>query len=157
MTYAIVQNIILIKLAHAVIWFGVADRNHPDHAKALQRLQDAEDDELAQLPRQKRGSAQRIALRNADAILSPYIQQNTEAAKFGLALVYVIQELTNQGLFEPNAAFADVLENGLMHEDGSIVERHVIDPVSASALKLGRRLMAALHSLGYFEQARAAA
>jgi hypothetical protein len=156
MTFSTVQNIILIKLVHAVIWFGVVDRESPEHSEAFRKLKQAEEAELDSLPKEKRDSAYRIALRNADAILSPYVQQSTEASKFGLALVYVIQELTNQGLFEPNEAFADVLENGLMHEQGSIVEQHQVALVSASAVKLGRRLMKSMQSLGYFREVRAA-
>lgn len=157
MTHATVERLVLIKLAHAVIWFGVKDRNEANHVKALARLATAEHMELEHLPRPKQESAQRHAQRNADALLAPYIAQRVDCAKFGLALIYVIQELANLGLFEANEAFSDVLENGLMNEEGTIVERHNVEPVSASAVKMGRKIITALNSLGYFNQTSIAA
>ena len=156
MTFSTVERIVLIRLARAVIWHGVADRNHPDHAKALARLQTAEDIELEHMPQPKRESALRHAVRNSEAILAPYVAQQVDCAKFGLALVYVMQELANRNLHEPNEAFADVLENGLMHEGGTIVERHSVEPIAHSAVKMGNRILAALNSLGYFQERAAA-
>ena len=150
MTHATVARIILIKLARAVVWHGVADRTDPDHAAVLRKLDLAIDEELAALPRAKRESALRHATRNTEIIMAPHIAGNTHCAAFGLALVYVLQELTNQGLYEPAGAFADALENGLMSEDGTIAERHNIDLASAASVKLGRKIIAALNSLGYF-------
>lgn len=156
MSYETAGRLILIKLARAVIWDGVKDRNHPDHVKALRSLQTAVDMEVEHLPRPKAETAQRYALRNAEAILAPYIARNIEAARFGLALVYVIQELANQGLHEPNSAFQEVLEDGLMHEEGTIVEWHKDDEASASSVTMGLEIMTSLNTLGYFTQEKAA-
>lgn len=149
-TAPVVGRIVLIRLAHAVIYHGVKDRNAPDHVAAFQRLQEAEESELLVLPREKRESAARHARKAADAILGPFRDQNVHAAAFGLALVYVLQELANEGLYEPNEAFAEVLERGLMDEDGTLVERHNSDLASAAAVKMGRKLLSALQGRGYF-------
>lgn len=157
MTYATVERLILVKLARAVVWHGVADRTDPDHAAVLRKLELAIDEELANLPRAKRESALRHAERNTEIIMAPHIAQRVHCAAVGLALVYVIQELTNQGLYEPAGAFADALENGLMSEDGTISERHNIELASAASVKLGRKIITALNSLGYFAAAEMAA
>lgn len=151
-THNTVANIVLIRLAHAVIYHGVKDRDTAEHAMAFHKLQAAEDAELLALPRQKRESAARHARKAAEAILEPFREQNVHAAAFGLALVYVLQELVNEGIYEPNEHFAAVLEQGLMHEDGTLVERHNSDLASASAVKMGRKLLNALRSLGYFQE-----
>ncbi len=151
-TISTVERIVLIRLAHAVIYHGVKDRETAEHATAFRKLQAAEDAELTTLPRQKRESAARHARKAADAILEPFRERNVHAAAFGLALVYVLQELANLDQHHPNEHFAAVLEQGLMHEDGTLVERHNSDLASASAVKMGRKLLSALQSLGYFQE-----
>ena len=155
-TVPIVGRLILIPLAHAVIYYGVKDRTTAEHAMAFRKLQEAEDGELLALPRQKRESALRHAGKGADEILQPFRAQNVHAAAFGLALIYVLQELANLGLHEPHEAFAAVLEQGLMHEEGTIVERHNSDLASASAVKMGRKLLTAIQAKGYFLEREAA-
>lgn len=152
MTHETVARIILIKLAHAVIYHGVKDREASEHFMALHKLQMAEDEEALSLPREKRESALRHAAKGKEAILQPYRDQNVHAASFGLALIYVLQELDNQGQHEPNAHFAKVIEEGLLHPEGSLVERHQSDKASASAIKMGRKLLTSLQSLGYFNE-----
>lgn len=155
-TLPVVERLILPKLAYAVVYHGVADRHHPEHSVVLRQLEAAIDDELDGLSTAKRDSARRHADRAAAALLQPFIDANEKAAKFGLAVFYATQALIEDGLYElRDGAFSDAMD-AILHPEGTVTEIANVDRLDASAAKQGRRLITALHSLGYFnEQGRA--
>ena len=149
-SHDVAERIIPIKLAWATVYHG-ADLNDPEIQQVLALIAQAEAAELAALPREKRESASRYAMRNAEAILQPFIAQGMACAKFGLITFHAVQELVSDGLYDADANPAfDAALQAIISEKGSVVEMHNIDGVDRSAQKHARKVVEHMQRLGYF-------
>lgn len=155
-TIPAVERLIIVKLFHAVVYHGVADRSDAEHAAVLQMLEQAQHDEIADLPRAKRESAERHADKAVETILRPYVDAGESCAKFGLACFYAVRQLMDEGVYDlRDGPFSDAMD-AVLNPDGTVTELANIERLDASAQKQSRRLLNAIRSLGYFQQARAA-
>lgn len=152
-TVEIVERMIPVALIHAVVWFGVKDRNDPEHAAVLRMLQTALTDEAADLPRHQAESAHRHAKRATETLIEPFVEDQTSCAKFGLAVYYLLNELIDAGAYEPrDGTFMEAM-NAVLNPDGTVTELANIEKIDLSAQKQARRLLRAMQSLGYFTTA----
>lgn len=155
MSHGITERIILIKLVYAVVYFGVADRK--EYSPILNLLENAIEAELAGANRHQRETIGRHVERNVQALMAPHIEAGESCAKFGLTVFYAIRDLIDQGAFVlDNEAFSDAMD-AVLHEDGTVTEFANMPLVDRSAQKQARKLVVAMRSLRYFEQARAVA
>lgn len=149
-TIPIVERLIPVSLVYATVYFGVADREHKDHAETLDLLNRASEDELAGLPLPKRESATRHSWRASQAILKPFIDRGESCAKFGLALFYALRQLIDEGRYElRDGPFSDAMD-AVLNPDGTVTEMANIDGIDRSAQKMGRKIVRELMEMGYY-------
>lgn len=155
-TVLTVERLILINLVHSVVFHGVKDRTHPEHAAVLRQLARAADDEVRGMPFYQRDSALRHAQKKTAILIAPYVEENMPCAKFGLIAFYAIRELIDAGLYQMDEGAFDQAMDAVLHEDGTVTELANMPLVDRSAQKGARKLLAALRSLGYFAEQVAA-
>jgi hypothetical protein len=149
-TRPIVERLIPIELVYAVVYHGVADRSHPDHAAVLDELMRAQMVELEGLPVPKRDSAIRHAAKAADAILKPFVEGGEKCSKVGLALFYVIRELIDTGAYDlRDGPFSEAMD-AVLNPEGTVTEMANIELLDRSAQKQARKVLAHLRELGYY-------
>jgi hypothetical protein len=152
-TIPVVERIIPPGIVYSVVYAGVADRTHKDHAEVLKLLEQAMDVELDGLPYPKRKSATRHARRAADEILRPYVERRESAAKFGLSAFYALRELIDEGhyVLDEDGPFAEAME-AVLNPEGTVTELANVDGIDRSAQKHARRIIEKLRSMGYYKR-----
>lgn len=153
----VTEALLPIRFLLSVVHFGFADPQCADaqqltawlKAAELEALEGRSDREIAKLARRSWSVY--------DGIIQPFIQDETDCAKFGLIVFYLLAELEGQEiyLFAPGSSF-DLAQQALYGPEGTIVALANMPAVDASAQKQARRILRQLQSLGYLREALAA-
>lgn len=153
----IVQCLVPVRLLLSVVHYGVADRQSPEAVQLTAWLKSAELGVLAGRHEKEQAKLARRSWAIYDAVMAPFLASETDCAKFGLVVFYLLAELEEQGIhtFAAGSDF-DLAQQALYGPEGSIVALANVPDVDASAQKQARRLMRHLQAEGYFREAIAA-
>ena len=153
----IVEALLPIRLLLSVVHHGVADRTNPEAEQMTAWLKTAEAEALAGRPVGEQVKLARRSWAAYDAVIKPYLADETSCAKFALIVFYLLAELHAQEiyLFAEGSAF-DLAQAAIYSERGSVVELANAPALDQSAQKQARRLLRELQGQGYFREAIAA-